>query len=563
MNYKALEDLINILVKKSGTDLAVQVVSNEVARLEEKKKKLVKEKSKLDDKLEKGDYVLQMDKDKDLNEKSYLEKMIKLLNQEKEEHYSELEGFNRTLESGETYFKSLEEDVKRLNKLAKKLMVKNEIKPTDEVKKEYEETIESIKSKEKEINRKKYLEEEIVRIEDEINSNTIRLHEVEKKISESSYTDDLTFNKDKLMLENCKKEIEIVDASIEMWQNSAEVLGGKILDAFKSDKDISEVKEEIDALVKMANCELKCTQEEINGSNIFEIIDNYEKLSVNLRGKVFSYNYDNEEEKNRIHVKQTYHKEKISKYKANLEGINSRKAEVLNLISVSKNLSEDVKEARMHSENELYYLESRLYGVNTLDVQEDELKNIDALIGEIKVDIENNKYLENEYIDDIYAYKEELKNLDINYATLQSEINKEEKILEILNSEISSNDICENKISKLADSVLLIEYNERVKSLKNQQQYLYVDSKVIKEEIYNLWKRSGSDDREEIVEKKEEILESEENQEESISNEEEIHENNNVENDAKTDVETDVVSENASNDEVEVLDDFEFTDLSE
>ena len=559
MNYKALEDLINILVKKSGTDLAVQVVSNEVARLEEKKKKLVKEKSKLDDKLEKGDYVLQMDKDKDLNEKSYLEKMIKLLNQEKEEHYSELEGFNRTLESGETYFKSLEEDVKRLNKLAKKFMVKNEIKPTDEVKKEYEETIESIKSKEKEINRKKYLEEEIVRIEDEINSNTIRLHEVEKKINESSYTDDLTFNKDKLMLENCKKEIEIVDASIEMWQNSAEVLGGKILDAFKSDKDISEVKEEIDALVKMASCELKCTQEEINGSNIFEIIDNYEKLSVNLRGKVFSYNYDNEEEKNRIHVKQTYHKEKISKYKANLEGINSRKAEVLNLISVSKNLSEDVKEARMHSENELYYLESRLYGVNTLDVQEDELKNIDALIGEIKVDIENNKYLENEYIDDIYAYKEELKNLDINYATLQSEINKEEKILEILNSEISSNDICENKISKLADSVLLIEYNERVKSLKNQQQYLYVDSKVIKEEIYNLWKRSGSDDREEIVEKKEEILESEENQEESISNEEEIHENNNVEKNTKTDV----VSENASNDEVEVLDDFEFTDLSE
>ena len=51
MNYKALEDLINILVKKSGTDLGVQVVSNEVARLDEKKKKLVKEKSKLEKKL--------------------------------------------------------------------------------------------------------------------------------------------------------------------------------------------------------------------------------------------------------------------------------------------------------------------------------------------------------------------------------------------------------------------------------------------------------------------------------------------------------------------------------
>ena len=553
MNYKALEDLINILVKKSGTDLSVQVVSNEVARLEEKKKKLVKEKNKLDDKLEKGDYVLQTDKDKDLNEKGYLEKMIKLLNQEKDEYYSELEGFNRILESGETYFNSLKEDIRKFNKLAKKLMIKNEMKPSDEVKNEYNETLESIHAKEKEVNRKKYLEEEIVRVEDEINSNTIRLNEVAKKVSESNYTDDLTFNKDKLMLDNCKREIEIVDASIEMWQNSAEVLGGKILDAFKSNKDISDVKSEIDTLVKMANCELKCTQEEINGSNIFEIIDNYEKLSVNLKGKVSSYNYDNEEEKNRIHVKQSYHKEKISKCKANLEGINSRKAEVLNLISVSKNLSEDVKQARMCSENELSYLESRLYGVNTLDVSDEELKNIDNLIGEIKVDIENNKYLENEYIDDIYAYKEELKNLDINYSTLQNEISKEEKILEILNSEISSNDICENKIDKLADSVLLIEYNERLKSLKNQQQYLYVDSKVIKEEIYNLWKRSGSSDREEIVEEKKK----KEDKEDIVEVNEPVVEETEIE-------EVSDSSDNVTNDsEMEVLDDFEFTDLSE
>lgn len=553
MNYKALEDLINILVKKSGTDLGVQVVSNEVVRLEEKKKKLVKEKNKLDDKLEKDDYILQMDKDKDLNEKSYLEKMIKLLNQEKEEYYSELEGFNRTLESGETYFKSLEEDIKRLNKLSKKLMIKNEMSPSDEIKKEYEDTLDSIHNKEKEVNRKKYLEEEIIRVEDEINFNTIRLNEVEKKISDDRYMDDLAFNKDKLMLSNCKKEIEIIDSSVDVWQNSAEVLGGKILDAFKGNKDINDVKDEIDSLVKMANCELKCTQEEINGSNIFEIIDNYEKMSVNLKGKVSSYNYDNEEEKNRIHVKQTYHKEKISKYKANLEGINARKAEVLNLISVSKNLSEDVKQARMCSENKLFYLETRLYGVNTLDISDEELKNIDTLIGEIKVDIENNRYLENEYIDDIYAYKEELKNLDINYATLQSEISKEEKILDILNLEISSNDICENKLSKLSDSILLIEYNERLKSLKNQQQYLYVDSKVIKEEIYNLWKRSGSSDREEIVEEKD--------------NKEDVEEEIEVEKptDDVTEIEDsgEVCDDETNSSEMEVLDDFEFTDLSE
>lgn len=544
MNYKALEDLINILVKKSGTDLGIQIVSNEVARLEEKKKKLTKEKNKLEEKLEKNDYILQIEKDKDLNEKNYLEKTIKQLNQEKEEYYAELEAFNRILESGETYFKSVEEDINRLNCLLKKLMIKNEIKPSEENSKYYEETIENIKGLEKEINRKKYLEEEIIRVEDEINTNNTKLIEVEKKISESSYMDDLTFNKDKLILNNCKKEIEIVEKSIKMWQNSPEVLGGKILDAFKSDKDIKEVKEEIETLIKMANCELKYTQEEINGSNIFEVIDNYEKLSTNLESKVNSYTYDNEEEKNRIHIKQTYHKEKIAKCKANLEGINSRKAEVLNLISVSKNLSEDVKQARMCSENKLAYLEERLYTINTLDISDDELKNIDTLIGEIKTEIENNKYLENEYIDDIYAYKEELKNLDINYATLQNEINKEEKILEILNSEISSNDICEDKISKLSDSILLIEYTDRVKSLKNQQQYLYVDSKVIKEEIYNLWNRSGSSDRKEI------IVETEKDEiKEPITEIDEEQDNNH--------------NENSNNNEVEILDDFEFTDLSE
>ena len=196
----------------------------------------------------------------------------------------------------------------------------------------------------------------------------------------------------------------------------------------------------------------------------------------------------------------------------------------------------------MCSENKLTYLEERLYTINTLDISDDELKNIDTLIGEIKTEIENNKYLENEYIDDIYAYKEELKNLDINYATLQNEINKEEKILEILNSEISSNDICEDKISKLSDSILLIEYTDRVKSLKNQQQYLYVDSKVIKEEIYNLWNRS-SDRKEIIVEtEKDEIKE-------PITEIDEEQDNNH--------------NENSNNNEVEILDDFEFTDLSE
>ena len=84
MNYKALEDLVNILVKKSGTDLSEDIVSHEIQRLEEKKKKLNKEKEKLEEKIGSYDYSLQMEKDKDLNEKSYLEKYIKSLIEEKD-----------------------------------------------------------------------------------------------------------------------------------------------------------------------------------------------------------------------------------------------------------------------------------------------------------------------------------------------------------------------------------------------------------------------------------------------------------------------------------------------
>ena len=89
--------------------------------------------------------------------------------------------------------------------------------------------------------------------------------------------------------------------------------------------------------------------------------------------------------------------------------------------------------------------------------------------------------------------------------------------------------------------------------MKNQQQYLYVDSKVIKEEIYNLWKRSGSSDREEIVEEKKK----KEDKEDIVEVNEPVVEETEIE-------EVSDSSDNVTNDsEMEVLDDFEFTDLSE
>ena len=501
MNYKALEDLVNILVKKSGTDLSEDIVSHEIQRLEEKKKKLNKEKEKLEEKLGSYDYSLQMEKDKDLNEKSYLEKYIKSLIEEKEQYVIELNGFNKILESGETYLNSILHEIKDLKIKIKKLKVKIDMEMDDngENRSEYLSLLETLNLKEKEINRNKIVLEELDRIEDEIKENEYKLDNLKLKIEKINYSDYLTLAKDNLIKNNLENEINLVNESIEIWQKSPLVLGANILDSFKSGKDIDDIRKDVEELVTIANKELKCTQEEINGSNIFEIMDNYDKLLSAVKTKVSDNKYVDEEATETITVKSNYHREKISKYKDSLESINSRKIEVLNLISVSKNLSEDVKQNRLKNEKRLMELETMLFSLDTTKIASEEIKNIDKLIGEIKNDIDNDKYLENEYVDDIYGLKEELKNLDINYATIQNEITKEEKILEILDNRVNSNNICENRIQKLTDKILSIEYINRIDSLKNQQQYLYVDAKVIRDEIYNLWKRTTNSDREEVV----------------------------------------------------------------
>lgn len=489
MKYKALEDLINILIKKSGFDINKDIISSEISNLEQRKKNL---NHKIDDfckKMENNDYILKIEKDKDLSEKEYLEKSLESLKEEKLSHEKELEKYSSSNKNA-SYVSKLKEEI---NNLAKKLY-KTEIKVSiSDSKIDHEQYIKikkDLDSKKKEISRKQFLEEEINKLNYEIAKVERNLKRLNKSLNENLYKDDLLIISDEMTLKLYGSEIEELDNSIHHWQTSPLILGSKILDAFKSKKPINSVEKEIEELIKQSNKELRITQEEIKGTNIFEVIDKYEGLFNKQVSKIQNDKYINYEEKDKIIVKQEYHCNKINKFKSSLEGIKERKNEVLNLISVSKDLSEEIKQKRIEKETTIFEIEKEFYNTGTTFFN-GSLNEINKLIDEIKLDISNDEYLENEYIDDIYALKEELKNLEINYGTIEREIEKEERVLEILNSKLNEKEEYIDKFGKLRDLVLSALYFSRLNSIKNQQQYLYVDSTVIKEEIYNLWKNNS------------------------------------------------------------------------
>lgn len=86
-----------------------------------------------------------------------------------------------------------------------------------------------------------------------------------------------------------------------------------------------------------------------------------------------------------------------------------------------------------------------------------------------------------------------MRNLDINFNNMHNEIISEERSLEIINDRIDekSSDL----VSKFEDKIKLLGYTNRVNSLYNEQQYLYVNVDVIKEEIESIWAR-GDDKNE-------------------------------------------------------------------
>ena len=94
---------------------------------------------------------------------------------------------------------------------------------------------------------------------------------------------------------------------------------------------------------------------------------------------------------------------------------------------------------------------------------------------------------------DLESLTSEIEELDSKIIEVNERINIEEKTMMI------TQDLLDNKendlLDKLSDNIELLKSSNRVENLINEQQYLYVNVDVIKEEIINLWNKESSSNK--------------------------------------------------------------------
>ena len=96
MKNKALEDLISILTRQAGQNIDNNIVPAEITNLEKRKNELDNLISTHISSMEKNEYILKIDKEKDLNEKKYLDDLIKSLHEERTKFEKELDSIVST-----------------------------------------------------------------------------------------------------------------------------------------------------------------------------------------------------------------------------------------------------------------------------------------------------------------------------------------------------------------------------------------------------------------------------------------------------------------------------------
>lgn len=430
MNYRALEDLIGILVKKSGYKLSDLKVLEDKDYLLERKEYLTNECDKLRSKIEEDKYIDNEKKAKLEEEKKYLEDTLNSLQNDSTNLSSKLE--NNLDGDSETKTKA-------------KLDV---------------------------------ISAEIARVKD-----SVKL--INFKLDNKCYTDSYSKCKDKVLLESLESEIKKIDKSLDINENNPVLIGNTLLDKFKSGEKLESVREELDCLIKTARNNYEHTLEEVKGSNIFELIDKYANKKRSLKDRLDDNDYNDEKEKENIFEKSKYHNKRIETFRNTIDGIDKRKKELEILIEESDNLYLNTRSERISKEEFLDELLLRLYHESNLSLIDQYSESINVL----RQDIINDKTLENKYNQDIQVYMDEIRNLDINTSSLHNEIIAEEKCLDILNSKVQ-NDVTLN--SKFEDEIDLLHDSNRITSLENEQQYLYVNVDVIKNEIEELWNRGNS-----------------------------------------------------------------------
>ena len=450
MNYRALEDLIGILVKKAGYKLTDLKVEEDIDFLEERKKYLESEITSLKNRLDVDNYVDKEEKLKDEDEKTYLEETLKSLNNTLSELDNKLND------------KNIKSSIKRKTMGEKALLV-NEISRVTEL-----------------------------------------LELANLKLQNKAYYDNSSKTKDMEQLNILESELKEVEASLEVKYKNPVILGNKLLDAFKENKSFESVSALFESLLRQARSEYERTSGEVKDTNIFELMDKYGGMKRAASTNLESNNYSSEEIRQSLFEKERYHNSRLDTFKSTLEGIDRRKEELKTLIDESKKLYDGINREINLKEDKLNSLVNILYNEVNLVEDEEEYKK---QVNELRNEIVDDKYLENKYNSDIQSFKDEVKNLEINYSNINSEIAKEQKSLEIIHDKLN-NKIMDN-MSKFSDKVNYLVFSNRIEHLLNEQQYLYVNVDVIKDEVANLWNKGeaclSNKKQEEVKDDKEEV----------------------------------------------------------
>lgn len=411
MKYRALEDLINILVKKAGYNLNEGITLEDIDILTKRKGEIDSRKEELNKSINNDSYIDKEEKGKDLEEKKFLEDTIDILKNQQE-----------TGELTTSELESLEEQVKF----------------------------------------------------------------AQLKIDSKEYFDKTAKDLDDIRLESYSSEIAKATDIIEEKRKTPSELGLELLEAFREGKGFDEVEKTFNLLVKKANEANDKTVTEINDSNIFELIENYNQNKNTTYKKIQRNEYASKGDRESLNEMGKYHNSRISSYKETMDAIENRKRELSMLVDESKELYTKTLNERINKEKELEKYTKELYNSVNLAIYENDFNKY---LDNIREEILDDKYLEDKYNKDVLSYKDEIRNLEINNKNLNALLLNEEKCLSIINKKMSK--LNENNSDLIDDKIDYLYMNNRIENLTNEQQYYYVNIDVIKNEILNLWKKGG------------------------------------------------------------------------
>lgn len=324
-----------------------------------------------------------------------------------------------------------------------------------------------------------------LKLEEDIDLLEERKKDLEEELSTLKDTDS---TKSKYLIKSINREIEEIDSSLNVKYNNPVILGNKLLDAYKNNDSFESISETFETLVKKARVEYEKTHEEVKPSNIFELMDRYSTKKKNYSDNLESYTYSNAENKDSMILRISYHNSIIEELKRELEVIDKKKEEVLALNNDVEDVIKRVHKDIESKNTKLNNLVKELYNESNLISDENTYKN---LINTIRYEISDLTYLESKYNEDVKSYKSKIKELDAKVIEVNERITIEEKTLAITQERLDQKE--NDLLQRLKENINYLKSSNRVENLMNEQQYLYVNVDVIKDEIIDLWNRESKE----------------------------------------------------------------------